>query len=114
MDNSKLQIDIETNGNATVVVPLGDIDLSKSSELRSSLRDIIDGKPEKIVVDLSHVPYMDSSGVATLIEGLQLSQQGSIDFILCCLTEGVRSIIDIARLDQIFIILDSKEESIAK
>lgn len=114
MDNSKLQIDIETNGASKVIIPLGDIDLSKSPELRTSLRTVIDENPEKIVIDLSHVPYMDSSGIATLIEGLQLSQQGSIEFILCCLTEGVRSIIDLARLDQIFTILDSKEESLAR
>jgi anti-sigma B factor antagonist len=114
MDNASLQIDIENVGTMTVIIPLGDIDLSKSSELRSVLHPIINAKPSKLVVDLSHVLYMDSSGVATLIEGLQLAKQSDIDFVLCALTEGVQSIIELARLDQIFLILDSREQALAE
>ncbi|MBC8309493.1 MAG: STAS domain-containing protein [Phycisphaerales bacterium] len=113
MDKSTLQIDIEVSENSTVITPLGDIDLSKSSDLRVALRPIIDAKTERIVVDLSHVPYMDSSGIATLIEGLQLSKKSNICFVLCSLQEGVRSIIELARLDQIFTIFDTREDSLA-
>ena len=112
MDNTSLQIDIETTGTVTVIIPLGDIDLSKSSDLRNALQPVLKENPSKIIVDLSQVPYMDSSGVATLIEGLQLSQQSDIEFVLCALTEGVQSIIELARLDQIFIILDSREQAL--
>jgi len=112
MDNASLQIDIETTGTVTVIIPLGDIDLSKSSDLRNALQLVLKENPSKIIVDLSQVPYMDSSGVATLIEGLQLSQQSNIEFVLCALTEGVQSIIELARLDQIFIILDSREQAL--
>ncbi|HIB49677.1 MAG TPA: anti-sigma factor antagonist [Phycisphaerales bacterium] len=112
MDNASLQIDIETAGTVTVIIPLGDIDLSKSSDLRNALQPVLKENPSKIIVDLSQVPYMDSSGVATLIEGLQLSQQSNIEFVLCALTEGVQSIIELARLDQIFIILDSREQAL--
>lgn len=112
MDNASLQIDIETTGTITVVIPLGDIDLSKSTELRNAMHPVLNENPSKIIVDLSHVPYMDSSGVATLIEGLQLAQQSNIEFVLCALTEGVQSIIELARLDQIFIILDSREQAL--
>ena len=112
MDNASLQIDIESTGTVTVIIPLGDIDLSKSSDLRNALQLVLKENPSKIIVDLSQVPYMDSSGVATLIEGLQLSQQSNIEFVLCALTEGVQSIIELARLDQIFIILDSREQAL--
>jgi len=114
MDNETLQIDIETHGTVTVIIPLGDIDLSRSSQLRNAIHPILADKPNKILVDLSHVPYMDSSGVATLIEGLQLSQLANIDFCLCSLTKGVQSIIELARLDQIFEILNSREEALGK
>jgi|TARA_B100000959_G_scaffold266941_1_gene309905 anti-sigma B factor antagonist len=113
MDKPTLQIDIETFGSSTVLIPLGDIDLSKSSDLRTALRPIIDAIPDKIIVDLAHVPYMDSSGIATLIEGLQLSKNSNIRFMICSLQEGVRSIIELARLDQIFTIFDSREDSLA-
>jgi anti-sigma B factor antagonist len=114
MDNEFLQIDIETHGTVTVITPLGDIDLSKSSQLRNAIHPILEETPSKIIVDLSHVPYMDSSGVATLIEGLQLSKQANINFCLCALTQGVSSIIELARLDQIFEIVDSKEEALGE
>ena len=112
MDNSSLQIDIERNESTVVIVPLGDIDLSKSTDLRNAIHPVIETKPDKIIVDLSHVPYMDSSGVATLIEGLQPSNQSDILFILCELSVGVKSIVELARLDQIFTILDSRDEAL--
>ncbi len=114
MDNSELQLDIETTASTTVITPLGDIDLSKSTDLREALRPIIDSSPTKIIVDLAHVPYMDSSGIATLIEGLQLAKQSNIEFIICTVSEGVRSIIELARLDQIFTIVDSRDQAFAE
>ena len=112
MDNSSLQIDIEKIGTTTIVIPLGDIDLSKSSELRSSIRTTLDETPTKIILDLTHVSYMDSSGIATMIEGLQLSKQSEIEFILCSLCEGVQSIIELARLDTIFVIEETREDAL--
>ncbi len=114
MDNSALQIEFETCGTSTVVTIIGDIDLSKSQELRSAIRPILDSKPNKIVIDLEQVTYMDSSAIATLIEGLQLSKQSNIEFVLCSLTEGVRSIIELARLDQIFTIYESREQTLGE
>ncbi len=114
MDNPSLQIDIETIESSVVIAPLGDIDLSKSTELRNAIRPLIETKPNKIIVDLSDVPYMDSSGVATLIEGLQLANQADILFVLCELSDGVQSIIELSRLDQIFTILDSRDEALGE
>ena len=56
MDNSSLQIDIEKKGSVTIVIPLGDIDLSKSSELRVSLRSALDESPTKIILDFNACP----------------------------------------------------------
>ncbi len=113
MSNQTLQIDVETLGETTLVTPLGDIDLSKSTELRAFLQPILSEQPDKIIIDLHAVPYMDSSGLATLIEALQISRQHDKAFLLCNLSEGVQSIITLSRLDQIFQITDSKEEALA-
>jgi anti-sigma B factor antagonist len=113
MTEQTLHIDTETLDATTCITPLGDIDLSKSKDLRAALHPIIKQNPDKIIVDLHAVPYMDSSGLATLIEALQLSKQANIAFILCGISEGVESIIALARLDKIFVILDNKEDAIA-
>jgi len=112
MDSMPLQLDIVTAKEISIVTPIGDIDMSKSTEFRSALRPIIEANPKTIIIDLSHVPYMDSSGVATLIEGLQLSKQNNISFVLCSLSDGVKSIVELARLDKIFSIFDSKEHAL--
>ena len=114
MENTPLQIEIQNIGTTTLIIPLGDIDIGKSTELRNAIHPVIQEAPKRVVVDLCHVPYMDSSGVATLIEGLQLSKQSNIEFRLCSMSEGVRSIIELARLDQIFSILDSREDALAE
>jgi len=54
------------------VLPLeGEIDLHVSPRIASSLSALINTKPRQIVVDLSKVSYIDSSGLAVLIEGMQ-------------------------------------------
>ena len=54
------------------VLPLeGEIDLHVSPRIAASLKAIIEQKPERLVVDLSRVSYIDSSGLAVLIEGMQ-------------------------------------------
>ena len=112
MAEPNLQIDIHSQDSCTIVTPNGDIDLSKSIDLRHALQPLVTSSHQKIIVDLAAVPYMDSSGVATLIEALQLSKRAEINFALCSLSKGVRSIIELARLDQIFTIYESVEQAI--
>src|SRR3954454_11267332 len=91
------------NPSPTVYSPSGAIDLHVSPELRASLRTIIDeDKPKRLVVDLSHVPYIDSSGIAVLSGAMQsLEHEGGI-FLLAGPQEGVRMIFESAKLDQYF------------
>ena len=112
MGDNILQINVEVEENTTIVVPSGDIDLSKSGELRAVLQQILIEAPSKIIVDLEAVSYMDSSGVATLIEAFQLSKRAENDFVLCCLSDGVKSIIELARLDQIFSIHPTRDNAL--
>ena len=87
----------------------GDIDLSRSPELRQSLINMTARGHKRIVVDLAAVPYMDSSGVATLVEALQAQRKAGGKMVLCGLQEKVRSIFEIARLDMVFTIVDDRQ-----
>src|SRR5213596_2416979 len=85
------------------VLPLdGEIDLHVSPNVTASLRMMIEKKPKQLIVDLARVSYIDSSGLAALIEGMQNVQQYGGTFALASLQEPVRTIFEIARLDQIF------------
>lgn len=107
-----MNIDIEIVDAATVVTPRGDVDMLQSSKLRKVLKPVLDDSKGRIVVDLSEVGYMDSSGIATLIEALQICKQNEMQFVICNLRDGVRSIIELARLDTIFLITSSREEAL--
>ena len=110
--NNELQIDVQRNDAALVVVPQGEIDLSRSPILRSELSKLLGERPGRIVIDLSGVSYMDSSGVATLVEALQQCRTNETSLTLCCLQERVKSIFEIARLDMVFTIADSLEKAL--
>ena len=107
-----MNINIEHIQNATIVSPKGDIDTMQSTKLREALKPILNSDVSKLIVDLSGVNYMDSSGIATLIEALQICKQGETNFGICGLNDGVRSIIELARLDTIFVISPNREEAL--
>ena len=114
MTDQTLQITIQSIQNATILTPVGDIDMGNSSQLRAALKNSINEEPSKIIIDFHAVPYMDSSGLGTLIEALQLSNQISTQLFLSNVTESVMSIIHLSKLDNIFTICDTKEIALAK
>lgn len=99
-----LQVTSRNEGDGVVVVPAGDIDLTGSPTLREELKRVSNTRPARVVVDLAAVPYMDSSGVATLVEALQIAKKNKGKLVLCNLQDRVRSIFEIARLETVFTI----------
>jgi len=96
------------------VLPLeGEIDLHVSPEVAESLRTIIANRPNVVVVDLTKVTYLDSSGLAVLIEGLQKVQEYGGKFGLANVQENVHHIFEIARLDQVFQIYPDVDSALA-
>jgi anti-sigma B factor antagonist len=103
-----LEISIETAGDAQVLTPKGEIDMARSPVLRKALGEAMKGRPAKVLLDLSGVPYMDSSGLATLVEALQNARKSQITLLLCGLTPRVRSILEIARLNSVFTLHENR------
>lgn len=96
------------------VLPLeGEIDLHVSPRISASMATMVAEKPKQIVVDLSKVSYIDSSGLAVLIEGMQNVAGYGGKFALAGLQDGVRPIFEIARLDQVFRIFPTVDEALA-
>jgi anti-sigma B factor antagonist len=85
------------------ILPLeGEIDSHISPQIAVALRELINGKPKKLVVDLSKVSYIDSSGLAVLIEGMQKVEFYGGKLYLVGLQENLRAIFESTRLDQAF------------
>jgi len=95
------------------VLPLeGEIDSHVSPRVAASLGSMIDRKPKKLVVDLSQVSYIDSSGLAVLIEAMQNVERYGGKFHLAGLQDGVKPIFEIARLDQVFRIFSDADTAL--
>lgn len=110
-EQAPMTLAIDRQDNLLVIRPEGDIDLASSPGLRDQLRELISSASGRIVVDLEGVPYMDSSGVATLVELLQSCRRDQLELVLCRLGERVLSVFQIARLDGVFTISESLESA---
>jgi anti-sigma B factor antagonist len=92
----------------------GDIDLAHSSELRRAvLIEFCETRTEKVILNMSGVRYMDSSGVASLVEGLKASRDMGSRFILFGLSPIVQEVLQISRLLKIFEIYDTEEKALS-
>ena len=111
MNKPTLTIDITRSDVRTIVQPKGDINITQSPVLRAKLKALIEEGPPSVILDLSDVKFMDSSGIATLIETLQICRNEHIPFSLCSLQVRVRSVFEISRLETVFTIYDSLDSA---
>lgn len=99
-------------GPAVIVAFTGDVDLQTSPQARQALLEAV-GRGKPLVVDLSGVGYIDSSGVASLVEALQASKKAGQTFALAAASEGALRVLKLARLDRVFAIHDSLDGALA-
>jgi anti-sigma B factor antagonist len=95
----------------TVVAFEGDIDLQSSPNARSALLDAVAGG-KAVLVDLSGVSYIDSSGVASLVESFQSARKSGRAFALVSVSEGALRVLKLARLEKVFTICDSLDDGV--
>lgn len=96
----------------TILALTGDVDLEFSPIARDQILKCL-ANGEHLLVDLSAVTYIDSSGVASLVEGYQLAKVNSLEFGLIGVSVSALQVIQLARLDKVFPIHDSVVERLA-
>lgn len=95
---------VEQDGNC-IVEAKGEIDLYSSPQLREAILKACKSTKLKVGVRLTEVAYMDSSGVATLVEGLQAAG-GATSFLLLAPSQSVMKVLQLSRLDSVFSIVE--------
>lgn len=104
---------VRREGNYAIVCLDGEIDLYSSPAARKLILGCLqEGKPT--LVDLANVAYIDSSGVASLVEGFQLARQRQLDFGLVGVSPAALNVLKLARLDTVFPIYAGVRERVAK
>ena len=109
MQISRRQLD-----KTTILDLSGDIDLANSPAVRKALlKEIRDNRTPRVVMNLSNVRYIDSSGVASLVEGLKAARDVGSRFILFGLSTSAREVLQLSRLLKIFEVYDNEEQALA-
>ena len=109
-----MQISIRRVDSTAIVDVSGDIDLASSPEVRKALlHEVRDNRSPRVVLNLSEVRYIDSSGVASLVEGLKASRDIGSRFILVGLSGPAREVLQLSRLVKVFEIYDTEGEALA-
>jgi len=105
-----VQVTVESLPAGITVIRLAEgLDMSNVPTFRQTLQSEIDRAQHGLVLLLSEVPFIDSSGIAVLIEGLKWSRQRTIPYVLAQLTPAVQMVIELARLQHFFTIAEDLE-----
>jgi anti-sigma B factor antagonist len=109
-----VQISVRHQGQIAIFDVSGDIDLATSPELRKALlREIRELRRPRVVVNLGAVRYMDSSGVASLIEGLKAARDIGSRFVLFGLNATLMHVFHLSKLTTFFEICDDEDQAVA-
>jgi len=109
--NRTLNISVRDAGSAVVVDLEGKIDLGNSTALRTTLFDLLAGT-KRVALNMTLVRYIDSSGIATLIEALKKARDSQKDFVLFGVPEAVHAVLKLTNLLGVFRIADSEEHAL--
>lgn len=107
-----MNVQREDHGPGVVFVVDGQVDMHTSPELRQHLRHALEARSSPVVADLSSVSFIDSSGLATLIEALQGVGKYGGKLRLAGLQPAVKNLFRLSNLTSIFDIRETREEAL--
>ena len=110
--NSSLVKDVRKVEDATVVTLSGDVDLHQSPALHAALVQVAGDRPKRLVLDLSAVPYIDSSGIGTFVEVFLRVKSYKGKMIFFGLSDRVRCVFEITKLDKFFTICQNEADAV--
>ena len=107
-----MKIEITDLNGAMIMAVSGDIDMYSSPLLREELLALVNKKVSPVLIDFKEVSYIDSSGIATFVEGLKGVMAFGGKLKLISLPSGIAEIFNFSRLDKVFEIYGSVDEAI--
>lgn len=111
MKGTNLELEVIKKNGTSILKITGDVDLYSSPQVRKQVVSLISKADKNLLVDLTEVTYMDSSGVATLVEALQLTKKLGGKLKLYSLGTTVKDVFELSRLDKVFDICDNEQQA---
>lgn len=109
-----MQISARHSDKTTILDVTGDIDLANSPQVRKALlQEAREKRTPRVIMNLTGVRYIDSSGVASLVEGLKACRDLNLRFILFGLSPSAREVLQLSRLLKIFEVYDNEDQALS-
>jgi anti-sigma B factor antagonist len=106
-----MKISVRDVGTAKVVEVEGEVDLGTSPDLRRTLLDTLP-TVGRVALNLGAIRYIDSSGIATLLEVLNRSQHLKKEFVLFGLSPAVQEVFRLTHVIRIFQVFQTEKEAL--
>ena len=99
------------NGAAVAAVPVEELDASNAGDFKRDIAPVLEANT-KLVLDLSRLRFVDSSGLGAFISCLRKLNAKGGDLKLCGMSKQVRAVFELVRMHRIFDIYGTKEEAV--
>lgn len=100
-----------TDSGAVVLRPVGRLNMVAAPDLREQLHDLVRAGNTRIVVDLSAVETIDSSGLGALISGLKAARQGGGDLRISSPSEQAIAVLELTNLNRVLKVTESPDRA---
>jgi len=109
-----MKVQVRNAPNVSILDCSGNIDVYTSTRVRDALLAELRSGVGSVLVNMSDIGHVDSSGVAALVEALQLSRKTQTRFGLYGLRGNARSVIELARLHKVFYLFENEQQALEK
>lgn len=107
----ELELETEQRNQWSVLHVTGDVDLFSAPQLRTAVYDVIESGQRHIAIDLSSVPFLDSTGLGVLVGALKRLREQDGIMVLLSPQKPVRRVLSVTGLDRIFTVQDHLDQT---
>ena len=108
-----LGIQVRWHGRQSCVITVaGELDVATAPDLMERLREILDENPQRLVIDLDQVTFLDSTGLGVLVSAYQRMSRRADGFVLVCHRRSSLKVMQITGLTRVFTFAPSVEEAV--
>ncbi len=107
-----MDIAVERVGEvAIVVMPVDELDAGNTAEFKRDMAPVLESNT-KVVLDLSRLRFIDSSGLGSFLSCLRKVNARCGDLKLCCLSKQVRTVVELVRMHRMLDIFRTRDEAV--
>ena len=108
-----MSLNIEDKGNVKIVKLSGKLDVNLSMSIESELEQLVDSGSNNIILELSGVEYLSSSGIRVLISIMRKIKDNNGRLVLSSITDLIKKILKTVELEDLFEVYENVDEALA-